>query len=133
MAFHNMTGHNFKEIPYASQQAAPSRKSRVNARLISRALLSTNRRHNCGIIPTVISSPPPNPKSSCQVKLHLLVVLYMKDLIFIHPHPALSLSPYPNGSKSSLDARLPYHPRGEGIVFSLRGRRLKVKMITEIN
>jgi hypothetical protein len=75
--FHRITGNKLNETPYASQQAEPSRKSRVKERLISRALLSANRRHTCGMIPRVIDNPPPNPRSSCQVKVHLLPKLYL--------------------------------------------------------
>jgi hypothetical protein len=79
--FHKITGNNLKETPYASQQAEPSRNSNVKERLISRALLSVNRRHTCGIIPSVINKPPPNPRSSCQVKVHLLPKLYLLDCL----------------------------------------------------
>ena len=44
----------------------------VNVRLISCALLSLNRRHTCGINPTVVKAPPMNPSSSFQSKVCLL-------------------------------------------------------------
>jgi hypothetical protein len=79
IVFHRIIGHNLKKMPYASQQTEPNKKSSVKERLISRALLSANRRHTCGIIPSVINKPPPNPRSSCQVKVHLLPRLYLLD------------------------------------------------------
>jgi len=95
IAFHRITGNNLKEMPYANQQIEPTRKSSVKERLISRALLSANRRHTCGMIPIVINSPPPNPRSSCQVKVHLLPKLYMKNLKVKYFLFTLTL-PYPS-------------------------------------
>ena len=49
-------------------------KNAVNGRLISCALLSLNRRHTCGMNPTVVKAPPMNPSSSCHSKVCFLLV-----------------------------------------------------------
>ena len=66
MEFHIMTEIKPNEIPYANQKLIPKINSRVKVKLISRALLSLNRRHTCGTNPPVAKRPPINPKISFQ-------------------------------------------------------------------
>ena len=71
-AFHVIIDGRSNKIPYDSQKAMPKMKKIVNGKLISWALLSLNRRHTCGINPTVVKAPPMNPIISFQSKVCLL-------------------------------------------------------------
>ena len=68
MEFHIITENKPNEIPYDNQKVIPTINNRVKVKLISRALLSLNRRHTCGMNPPVVNRPPIKPRSSFQSK-----------------------------------------------------------------
>jgi hypothetical protein len=86
MAFHMITDGSPIEIPYDSHRPMPVMKNAVNGRLISCALLNLNRRHTCGIKPTVVRAPPTNPRNSLHSKVCLLLSTLGQSICCLSNH-----------------------------------------------